>query len=101
MGRLRSINSTYFLLHYTQTTTRAILAPEGGLTDLHLIQHSQGPNPWYSRKGYNNSPPLRANVALYECIVLNVETTALHPEKSTKRKVSPLLLLTAPVVVCV
>ncbi len=54
-GNLVPGHANVCFLVYTQTTTGAILAPEGGLTDLRLIQHSQGPNLWYSRKGYNNS----------------------------------------------
>ncbi len=38
-----------FALVYTQTTTGAILAPEGGLTQLRLIQHSIAPNYWHYR----------------------------------------------------
>ncbi len=62
-----------------KNTTRAILAPEGGLTDLCLIQHSRGPNLWYCPKCRNNS-----------------STPAPHPEKSTKRKVSPPTLVNCP-----
>ncbi len=82
-------------LSHTQTTTGAILAPEGGLTQLRLIQHSIAPNHWHLRKGYNN-------IGIYSH---NEDTTAPHQLHLHKRvpteKLAPLLLLTAPVVVCV